>query len=146
MPETTTRIPLPGDQWADLVGPDDMTGGDVERALTLVDLGGFGKLLGLDVVEPGEAPKPKGSLSGDELIPLMARVMPQLNRVLVVVLTRSWSLTGDDGEPLLVTMETVAAQRMALLHPLYAHVAPARAELMQGLGFGGVDDPKSAAT
>lgn len=125
---STTNIPLSGGYSAEVIAPDDMTVADVERALALLDLDG------LDLAK----------LDNGSVVSLLMQVAPQLNRALTVVMTRSWTLVGEDEEPLPITMETVGAQRASMLRPLYRHVAPARAELLASLGLGSVVDPKSA--
>lgn len=129
MSESTTTIALPGGDTAEVIPPDAVTIADVERSLALLDVSG------LDVEKLD-----RGSIAA-----FLLQIAPQLNRVLTVVMTRSWSLTGEDGKPLPITMESVGAQRFSTLRPLYEHVTPARAELLASLGLGSVVvDPKSA--
>lgn len=127
MPDTVT-IPLAGDHSAEVAPAEAMTVGEMEQAIANLDLSA------VDIA----------NLDGSAVVRLLLQVAPQMNRVLTVVLTRSWTLEGPDGEPLPITMETVAAQSFAMVRPLYEHVAPARAELLASLGLGSVVDPKSA--
>lgn len=113
-----------------MVAVDDMTGLQVEQVVQALDLGD------IDFE----------SLDGHAVLQMVLRLTPQINRALAVVMTVSWTLTGADDEPLPVSMETVGAQPMRVLRPLYAHAKGGRGLVLESLGLGSLagDDPNSA--
>lgn len=126
----TTTIPLPGGQSAEMVAVDEMTGLQVEQVVQLLDLGDIN-------IE---------SLDGQAVLQMILRLTPQINRALTVAMTASWTLTGGEDEPLPISMETIGAQPMRVLRPLYAHAKGARGLVLESLGLGSLaaDDPNSA--
>lgn len=119
---TSVTIPLPGGQSARMRDPETITGIETETVLGLADAEG--------VVNVQSIAKSQ-----------MLRMMGMLRRALVVTLAESWTLVTPDGEPVPITMATVGTQPMKVLRPLYAHVAPALAEIMPG----GDPDPNSVS-
>lgn len=118
-----TTVLLPDGHSAKMRDPESLTGIDTETVLGLADAEGA---INIESVEKSE----------------LLRLMGLLRRALVVGLAESWTLTDADDTPVPITMATVGAQRMSVLRPLYAHVAPALAEVMPNAG----PDPKSASS
>lgn len=122
-------IQLPGDERAFMADPDEMTGLEVEQAASLLDLGD------LEISE---------KMAAAQLLKVIMRMAPMLNRALTVAMVREWTLTGPDDEPLPVTMDTVGGLPYATLRPLYDHAIGARPILLEALGLGALGPgPKS---
>ena len=129
MPETTTRIDLPGGEWAEMADPDEITSGEVLKVIGMISVDG----VDLSSANPAEMAK------------LMFLARPSIGLALVALLCREWSLTAG-AEALPVTADNVRAQRPSLLRPLKAHVASAVTEVLEEMGLSGAPDPKSAGT
>lgn len=109
------KVPLTGDDWAEVRTAPTMTGGDRAAILAAVDAAGVNlQSLGFAGVNI-------------------------LQRTAALHMTHAWTLTGDDESPLPITAGTLAALSLDVEDALVAAVMPVVARLMKR----GRPDPKS---
>lgn len=121
LPDGNRRVPLYGSHYAEVKFGDNLRRADERAVLKAIDESG------IDLSKPG------------------AQMVGVLQDSVIARLVRRWTLLGDDGEPLPVTVEAVENLQRSTHRALAGAVAEFAGEMLTLLTEGPVAmDPKSA--